>query len=75
MGLILVGNASYDDASAVDNKLSLSANHPTRASLEQIFNDFAALQEEETGPVQGGPRDKRFARLEYFCRSEQRGLQ
>eukprot|EP00913_Durusdinium_trenchii_P014935 g14009.t1 len=29
------------------------------ASLEQIFNDFAALQEEETGPVQGLFRDGR----------------
>ena len=24
-----------------------------RTSLEQIFNDFAAMQQEETGPVQG----------------------
>lgn len=30
-----------------------------RASLEQIFNDFAALQEEETGPVQGESKPSR----------------
>lgn len=41
------------------NELHLDEYGVCQASLEQIFNDFAALQEEETGPVQGLFRDGR----------------
>eukprot|EP00434_Breviolum_minutum_P010201 symbB.v1.2.009002.t1/scaffold565.1/size187815/15 len=41
------------------DELHLDEYGVSQASLEQIFNDFAALQEEETGPVQGLFRDGR----------------